>query len=79
MSTPPKEGKVFEGWLADAGGSDYKLSVGAFSKVGTLHFISAMVYSYTYTQFLVKEFFEDPDPNAASVVAGAELVSPFGQ
>jgi len=36
-----------------------------------------MVYPYTYTQFLVKEFFEDPDPNAASVVAGAELVSPF--
>jgi hypothetical protein len=66
MSTPPKEGKVFEGWLADAGGSDYKLSVGAFSKVGTLHFISAMVYPYTYTQFLIKEFFEDPDPNAVS-------------
>lgn len=80
MSTPPKEGNVFEGWLADAGGSDYKLSVGEFSKNGTLHFTSTMVNPYTYTEFLVtEEPFEDPDPNAASVIAGAELVSPFGQ
>jgi hypothetical protein len=80
MSTPPKEGNVFEGWLADASGSDYKLSVGEFSKNGTLHFTSTMVNPYTYTQFLVtEEPFEDPDPNAASVIAGAELVSPFGQ
>jgi len=80
MSTPPKEGNVFEGWLADAGGSDYKLSVGEFSKNGTLHFTSTMVNPYSYTQFLVtEEPFEDPDPNAASVIAGAELVSPFGQ
>lgn len=80
MSTPPKEGKVFEGWLADAGGSDYKLSVGEFSKNGTLQFTETLVNPYTYTQFLVtEEPFEDPDPNAASVIAGAELVSPFGQ
>jgi hypothetical protein len=80
MSTPAKEGKVFEGWLADVGGSDYKLSAGEFSKNGTLHFTSTMVNPYTYTQFLVtEEPFEDPDPNAASVIAGAELVSPFGQ
>jgi hypothetical protein len=80
MSTPPKEGKVFEGWLADVGGSDYKLSLGEFSKNGTLHFTSTMVNPYTYTQFLVtEEPFEDPDPNAASVMAGTELVSPFGQ
>ena len=80
MSTPPQEGKVFEGWLADAGGSDYKLSVGEFSKNGTLDFTDTMVNPYTYTQFLVtEEPFEDPDPNAASVIAGAELVSPFGQ
>jgi hypothetical protein len=39
-----------------------------------------MVNPYTYTQFLVtEEPFEDPDPNGASVIAGAELVSPFGQ
>lgn len=80
MSTPPNEGKVFEGWLVDAGGSDYKLSVGEFSKNGTLQFTETMVNPYTYTQFLVtEEPFEDPDPNAASVIAGAELVSPFGQ
>jgi len=80
MSTLPKEGKVFEGWLEDAGGSDYKLSVGAFSQNGTLHFTSAMVNPYTYTQFLItEESFENPDPNAVSVVAGAKFVSPFRQ
>ncbi|HSA73780.1 MAG TPA: anti-sigma factor [Nitrososphaeraceae archaeon] len=80
MSTPPKEGKVFEGWLVDVGGSDYKLSVGEFSKDGALQFTETMVNPYTYTQFLVtEEPFEDPDPNAASVIAGAELVGPFGQ
>jgi hypothetical protein len=80
MDTPPKEGKTFEGWLADVGGSDYKLSLGEFSKNGTLDYTGTMVNPYTYTQFLVtEEPFEDPDPNSASVVAGAELVSPFGQ
>lgn len=80
MDTPPKEGKTFEGWLADVGGSDYKLSLGEFSKNGTLDYTATMVNPYTYTQFLVtEEPFEDPDPNAASVVAGSELVSPFGQ
>jgi hypothetical protein len=80
MTTPPKEGKVFEGWVADVGGSGYKLSLDEFSKNGTLDYTGAMVNPYTYTQFLVtEEPFEDPDPNAASVVAGAELVSPFGQ
>ena len=80
MSTSPKEGKVFEGWLVDTGGSDYKLSVGEFSKNGALDSTSTMVNPYTYKQFLVtEEPFEDPDPNAASVIAGAESVSPFGQ
>jgi hypothetical protein len=80
MSTPPKEGSVFEGWLADVGASDFKLSLGEFSKNGTLDYTGTMVNPYTYTQFLVtEEPFEDPDPNAAPVVAGAELVSPFGQ
>lgn len=80
MTSPPKEGKVFEGWFADVGGSDYKLSLGEFSKNGTLNYTADMVNPYTYTQFIVtEEPFEDPDPNAASAVAGAELVSPFGQ
>lgn len=80
MTSPPKEGKVFEGWFADVGGSDYKLSLGEFSKNGTLNYTADMVNPYTYTQFVVtEEPFEDPDPNAASAVAGAELVSPFVQ
>jgi hypothetical protein len=80
MSSPPKEGKVFEGWLVDAGGSNYKLSVGEFSKNGTLDYTATMVNPYTYSQFIVtEEPFEDADPNAASTLAGAQLVSPFGQ
>jgi hypothetical protein len=39
-----------------------------------------MVNPYTYTQFIVtQEPFEDSDPNAASTLSGAKLVSPFGQ
>jgi hypothetical protein len=80
MTTPPKEGTVFEGWLSDVGGSDYKLSLGEFSKNGTLDYTTTMVNPYTYTQFIVtQEPFEDADPNAAATLAGAELVSPFGQ
>lgn len=80
MTTPPKEGSVFEGWLADVGGSDYKLSLGEFSKNGTLDYTGTLVNPYTYTQFLVtEERFEDPYPNAPTVVAGSELGSPFGQ
>jgi anti-sigma-K factor RskA len=80
MTTPPKEGKVFEGWLVDAGGSNYKLSLGEFSKNGTLDYTANLVNPYTYTQFIVtQEPFEDTDPNAASTLSGAKLVSPFGQ
>lgn len=78
MDTSPTEGKAFEGWLADVGGSDYRLSLGEFSKNGTLDYTGTLVNPYTYTQFLVtEEPFEDPDPNGAPVVAGAELA--FGQ
>jgi hypothetical protein len=80
MTTPPKEGKVFEGWLVDAGGSGYKLSLGQFSKNGTLDYTANMVNPFTYSQFIVtQEPFEDADPNAASPLSGAKLVSPFGQ
>jgi hypothetical protein len=80
ITTPPKEGTVFEGWLSDVGGSDYKLSLGEFAKNGTLQSTTTLVNPYTYTQFIVtQEPFEDPDPNAAATLAGAELVSPFGQ
>jgi hypothetical protein len=80
MSTPPAEGKVYEGWLVDSGGSDYKLSLGEFQQNGTLQFTETMVNPYTYGQFIVtEEPFEDTDPNAAAALAGAEIQSPFGQ
>jgi len=45
-----------------------------------IKYSASMVNPYTYKQFLVtQESFEDPDPNAASTYAGAQLVSPFGQ
>ena len=66
--------------MEDVGGSDYKLSLGKFSKNGTLDYTTTMVNPYTFTQFIVtREPFEDPDPNAAATLAGEELVSPFGQ
>ena len=62
----PAEGKVYEGWLVDPGGSDYKLSLGEFQQNGTLQFTETMVNPYTYGQFIVtEEPFEDTDPNAA--------------
>ena len=78
MSAPPSSGKVYEGWLVDAGGSGYKLSVGEFGKNGTLQFDQQMVNPYTYTQFIVtEEPFEDADPNAADAIRGAQLQAPF--
>jgi hypothetical protein len=80
MTAPPGQGKVFEGWLVDSGGSEYKLSLGEFAKNGTLDYKETLVNPYTYTQFIVtEEPFEDNDPNAAEAFAGAELQSPFGQ
>lgn len=80
MSAPPADGKVFEGWLVDSGGSEYKLSLGEFQKNGTLQYKETLVNPYTYTQFIVtEEPFEDNDPNAAAAFAGAELQTPFAQ
>jgi hypothetical protein len=80
MTAPPAEGNVFEGWLVDAGGSEYKLSLGEFQKNGTLHYKETLVNPYTYTQFVVtEEPFEDIDPNAAEAFAGSDLQTPFGQ
>src|ERR671912_746908 len=75
----PEEGNVFEGWLVDTGGSEYKLSLGQFRN-GTLDFSQYMVNPYTYKNFEVtEEPAEDPDPNAADSVAGFEIQDPFGQ
>ena len=79
INTTPNEGNVFEGWLVDAEGSDYKLSLGQFRN-GTLDFSQYMVNPYTYKNFeLTQEPAEDPDPNAAESIAGYELKSPFGR
>jgi hypothetical protein len=79
INDSPGEGNVFEGWLVDAGGSGYKLSLGQFRN-GTLDFSQYMVNPYTYKNFEVtEEPAEDPDPNAADSMAGFELPSPFGK
>src|SRR5215216_646000 len=79
INASPGEGNVFEGWLVDAGGSGYKLSLGQFRN-GTLDFSQYMVNPYTYKNFEVtEEPAEDPDPNAADSMAGFELPSPFGR
>ena len=78
MTSSPAQGKVYEGWFVDAGGSGYKLSLGEFGKNGTLNFVQQMVNPYTYTQFMVtEEPFEDVDPGAAGAVGGAQLQAPF--
>lgn len=79
MNTSPNEGNVYEGWLVDAEGSGYKLSLGQFRN-GTLDFSQYMVNPYTYKNFeLTEEPAEDPDPNAAESIAGYQLQTPFGR
>jgi hypothetical protein len=79
LNASPKEGNIFEGWLVDAGGSGYKLSLGQFRN-GTLNFSQYMANPYTYKNFeLTEEPNEDPDPNAAASIAGFELKTPFGR
>ncbi len=75
----PKQDKVFEGWLVDTGGSNYKLSLGQYEK-GHLQFNENMVNPYTYKQFIITEEPQnDKDPNTADTYAGTDLPSPFGQ
>ena len=79
LNASPNDGKVFEGWLVDAGGSGYHLSLGQFRN-GTLDFSEYMLNPYTYKNFeLTEEPAEDPDPNAAASIAGFELPNPFGR
>ena len=80
MSAQPTNGTVHEGWLVDDGGSGYMLSLGEFSKNGTLTYNDQMVNPYTYTQFIVtEEPFEDPDPRGAAATGGTQLQIPFGR
>jgi hypothetical protein len=79
INASPNEGNIYEGWLVDAEGSGYKLSLGQFRN-GTLDFSQYMVNPYTYKNFeLTEEPAEDPDPNAAESIAGYELQTPFGR
>ena len=79
LNASPNEGNIFEGWLVDAEGSGYKLSLGQFRN-GTLNFSQYMANPYTYKNFeLTEEPAEDPDPNAAESIAGFELQTPFGR
>ena len=79
MTATPKQDKVFEAWLVDADGSNYKLSLGALDG-NNLKVSDNMVNPYTYTQFIItEEPVDDVDPNAAGTYGGAELQAPFGQ
>jgi anti-sigma-K factor RskA len=79
LNETAKQDKVFEGWLVDADGSNYKLSLGVVDG-NNLKFSENMVNPYTYTQFIVtEEPIADADPNAAGTYGGAELQPPFGQ
>ncbi|WP_458719339.1 hypothetical protein [Candidatus Nitrosocosmicus sp. R] len=79
MTATPKQDKVFEAWLVDADGSNYKLSLGSLDG-NSLKVSDNMVNPYTYTQFIItEEPVDDVDPNAAGTYGGAELQAPFGQ
>ena len=79
LNASPGEGNVFEGWLVDAGGSGYKLSLGQFRN-GTLDYSEYLVNPYTYKNFeITEEPAEDPDPNAAAATGGTQLQTPFGR
>ena len=57
-----------------------QVSLGEFSKNGTLTYEEQMVNPYTYTQFIVtEEPFEDADPNGAAATGGIQLQTPFGR
>lgn len=77
--TAPKQDKVFEAWLVDAGGSNYKLSLGQVTE-GILQLTEKLVNPYTYKQFIItEEPANDKDPNAADTYGGVELPIPYGQ
>jgi hypothetical protein len=80
ISASPAEGNVFEAWLADEGGSGYKISLGQIMDNGTIDVGQHMVNPFTYSVFIItEEPQDDVDPNAADAIAGIELEAPFGQ
>lgn len=80
VSASPGEGNVYEAWLGDAGGSEYKLSLGQLLENGTIDVSQHMVNPFTYTIFFItEEPQDDVDPNSADAIAGVQLEAPFGQ
>jgi hypothetical protein len=80
VSASPAEENVYEAWLHDAGGSDYKLSLGQLSENGTINVSQHMVNPFTYTVFFItEEPQDDVDPAGADAIAGVQLEAPFGQ
>jgi hypothetical protein len=80
VSASPAEGNVYEAWLGDAGGSEYKLSLGQLSENGTINVSQHLVNPFTYTIFFItEEPQDDVDPNSADAIAGVELEAPCGQ
>lgn len=80
VSASPAEGNVYEAWLGDAGGSEYKLSLGQLLENGTIDVSQHMVNPFTYTIFFItEEPQDDVDPNSADAIAGVQLKAPFGQ
>lgn len=55
INASPAEGNVYEAWLGDAGGSEYKLSLRQVMENGTIHFSQHMVNPFTYTLFYITE------------------------
>ena len=79
ITAEPGQDKVYEAWLVDEGGSNYKLSLGQADD-GKLQYAANHVNPYTYSQFIITEEPEaDTDPNAGGTFAGADLPPPFGQ
>ena len=80
ITATPGQDKVFEAWLVDEGGSNYKLSLGQATD-GKLQYTANLVNPFTYKQFIITEEPKgDTDPNAAGTFAGADLPAPqFGQ
>ncbi|MGH9976933.1 MAG: anti-sigma factor [Nitrososphaeraceae archaeon] len=80
VSASPAEGNVYEAWLGDAGGSEYKLSLGQLNENGTINVSQHLVNPFTYTIFFItEEPQDDVDPNSADAIAGVQLKAPFGQ
>jgi hypothetical protein len=73
ITASPGQDKVYEAWLIDEGGSNYKLSLGQANN-GTLQYTANLVNQYTFKQFIItKEPKADTDPNAVGTIAEAEL------